>query len=171
MDKSILFFSLKILSGSSLHFVIIRGIYTCVRMECEESVFQNRAGWWLGLATWLSLEFKLRVNWMANLDFLFYSATASMMVQLLCMLRSCASSGGLPVASYSRDLVTSPCFNAQSWVFLHTLSHTIPLHDSHLNTGFLSPKLQANWHEIKSTKWLIKFNLTISPFGYSVTKP
>ena len=27
----------------------IKGIYTCVRMECEESVFQNRAGWRLGL--------------------------------------------------------------------------------------------------------------------------
>ena len=38
-------FSLKILFGSSLHFVGIRGIYTSVRMECEESVFQNRAGW------------------------------------------------------------------------------------------------------------------------------
>ena len=33
-----------------------------------------------------------------------------------------------------------------------TLSHTLPLHDSHI-------------------KWLIKFNLTIYPFGYSVTKP
>ena len=41
-------FSLRFLSqnssGSSLHFVGIRGIYTCVRMDCEESVFQNRAG-------------------------------------------------------------------------------------------------------------------------------
>ena len=43
-----------------------------------------------------------------------------------------------------------------------TLSHTLPLHDSHLNTGFLNAKLQANWHGIKPTKLLIKFNLTIS---------
>ena len=67
----------------------------------------------------------------------------------------------------------------QSWVpaLVHnlehffTLSHTLPLHDSHLNTGFLSAELQANWHRIKPTKWLIKFNLTISSFGYFVTKP
>ena len=43
-----------------------------------------------------------------------------------------------------------------------TLSHTLPLHDSHLNTGFLSAELQANWYRIKPTKWLIKFNLTTS---------
>ena len=41
-----------------------------------------------------------------------------------------------------------------------TLSHTLPLDDSHLNTGFSKCKLQANWHRIKSTEWLIKFNLT-----------
>ena len=52
-----------------------------------------------------------------------------------------------------------------------TLSHSLPLHDSHLNTGFLNAEIQANWHGIKPTKWLINFNLTISPFGYSVTKP
>ena len=43
-----------------------------------------------------------------------------------------------------------------------TLSHTLPLHDSHLNARFLSAELQANWHGIKPTKWLIKFNLTIA---------
>ena len=42
------------------------------------------------------------------------------------------------------------------------LSHTLPLHDSHLNTRFLNAELQANWHGIKLTKWLIKFNLTRS---------
>ena len=41
-----------------------------------------------------------------------------------------------------------------------TLSHTLLLHDFHLNTGLLSAELQANWHRIKPTKWLIKFNLT-----------
>ena len=41
-------FSLGFLSqnslGSSLYFVGIKGIYISVRMECEESVFQNRVG-------------------------------------------------------------------------------------------------------------------------------
>ena len=41
-------FSLKILSGSSLHFVGIRGIYTGVCLECEESIFPKQ----IGLVTW-----------------------------------------------------------------------------------------------------------------------
>ena len=49
VDESILFFSRvslsKYLSGSSLHFVSIRGIYTRVRMECEESGFSKQS--WL----------------------------------------------------------------------------------------------------------------------------
>ena len=119
-----LVFSLKILFGSSLHFMGIRGIYTCVRMDCKELVFQNRASWQLGLMTWLSCEFKLQANWMANLDFLSCSATVGMTIQLLYMLHSCASYGDLTVTSHLRDPVASPCFNAQSWAFLHTLSHT-----------------------------------------------
>ena len=48
-----------------------------------------------------------------------------------------------------------------SFEHLFTLSQTLFLHVSHLNTGFLSAELQANWHGIKPIKWLIKFNLTI----------
>ena len=52
MDESILFFSgvflwgfsPKNLSGSSLSFMGIKGIYTRVRMECEESGF-SKLGW------------------------------------------------------------------------------------------------------------------------------
>ena len=55
----------------------IRGIYIEVRKEREESVFQNIAGWQLGLMTWLSHEFKPRANWMASLDFLSCSATTA----------------------------------------------------------------------------------------------
>ena len=47
VDESILFslygFSLNILSGSSLHFVGIRGIYIEVRMECKESGFSKQS--------------------------------------------------------------------------------------------------------------------------------
>ena len=42
-----------------------------------------------------------------------------------------------------------------------TLSHTLPLHDSHLNTGFLNVVLQANLSRNKANRWLIKFNLTV----------
>ena len=52
VNESILFFSrvfsLKILSGNSLHFMGTRGIYTSVCLECEESVFPKHSG----LATW-----------------------------------------------------------------------------------------------------------------------
>ena len=52
VDESILFFfkgfSLKILLGSSLQYVGIRGIYTGVCLECERSVFPKQNG----LATW-----------------------------------------------------------------------------------------------------------------------
>ena len=41
-------FSLKILFGSSLHFVGIKGIYIGVCMECEESIFPKQSE----LATW-----------------------------------------------------------------------------------------------------------------------
>ena len=51
-DESILFFSKvslsKILSGNSLSFVGKRGIYTGVRMKCEESDF-SKQDW---LAAW-----------------------------------------------------------------------------------------------------------------------
>ena len=43
VNESILFFSLKILSGSSQYFVGIRGIYTGVRKECEESIFSKQS--------------------------------------------------------------------------------------------------------------------------------
>ena len=42
-------FSLEFLSGSSLHFVGIRGIFTRVRMECEESGFSKQS--WLAART------------------------------------------------------------------------------------------------------------------------
>ena len=48
VDESILFFSRVSLSGSSLHFMGIRGIYTGERMECEELGFSKQS--WL--ATW-----------------------------------------------------------------------------------------------------------------------
>ena len=51
VDESILFFSrisLKILSGNSLQYVGIRGIYIEVRGKCETSGF-SKQGW---LAAW-----------------------------------------------------------------------------------------------------------------------
>ena len=37
-----------------------------------------------------------------------------------------------------------------------TFSHTLPLHDSHLNTGFLNVELQANLSRNKANKMIEK---------------
>ena len=92
----------------------IRGIYTCVCLECEELVFPKQS--WL--AVWprdlTELQVQPRTNRMASLDFLSCSAPAGMTLQLLHMLGTCAISGSLQAASYPRGTVTSPCYFAQT---------------------------------------------------------
>ena len=62
VDESIFFFSMVSLSRFSLEALFLSwvkgGIYTGVRMECEESGF-SKQGW---LAAWLSREFQPRGN-------------------------------------------------------------------------------------------------------------
>ena len=59
------------------------------------------------------------------------------------MLRTCANFGGLPVASHLRvqPQVSASLHNLEHFF---TLSHSLRLHDSHLNTGLLIAKIQAN---------------------------
>ena len=78
--------------------------------------------------------------------------------------------GESSVVSHSWVLVARMLLIAHTLEFF-TLSHTQPLHHSHLNTGYLITKLQENSLWNKANAWLNKFNLIISPFGYSVTKP
>ena len=47
-----------------------------------------------------------------------------------------------------------------TWVFF-TLSHTQPLHNFHLNTGYLIAKIHANLTRNKINTWLNKFNLVV----------
>ena len=122
-------FSLGFLSQNSLwKLSIFRGykgyLYWSEKRIRRVNFFHNRVDWRLGFATWLSRESKPRANWMINLDFLSCSATASTMFQLLCMLHLCASSGDMQAANHPRDPAASPYFIAQSWAFLHILSHT-----------------------------------------------
>ena len=126
----------------------------------KSQFFQNRAGWRLGLVTWLSRKFKPRANWMARLDFcpvvlqlawLFSSLACSTHVHLLAACKPWAS----------REIQPRVSASLHSFEHFFTLSHTLSLHDSHLNTRFLSAELQTNLHKIKPTKWLIKFNLKI----------
>ena len=68
------------------------------------------------------------------------------------MLGTCASIWRVAAASHARDLAANPCFFAHTWAILHTLSYTLPLHDSHLNTGFLIAKIQENLARNKANK-------------------
>ena len=90
---------------------------------------------------------------MASLDFFSCSALASMMLQHLRMLGMCATSGGLQAASYPRDPVMSSA-TLHKLEYFFTLSHTLPLHDSHLNTGLLIAKIQANLVRNKANKMI-----------------
>ena len=127
MDESIWFFSrvsLSIFSLEALNISWVWGIFILVYVwNAKGQFFQNKASWRPGLATWLSREFKPRTNWMASLDFLSCSAPASMTLQLLSMLGMCATSGSLQATSYPQGPVASPYYFAQTWKFLHTLSH------------------------------------------------
>ena len=66
-----------------------------------------------------------------------------MTLQLPHMLHTCANFGGLPVASHPRvqPRVSASLHNLE---YFFTFSYSLPLHDSHLNTGLLIAKIQAN---------------------------
>ena len=159
VDESILFFyrvSLSIFSLEALNISWVWGVFILEwEWNAKSQDFQNRAGWRLGLATWLSREFKLWANRIARLDFLSCSAPAGMTIQLL----ACLARVLLLVAYKPR----ATC-EIQSWVLvsLHnlkhffTLSHTLPLHDSHLNTALLITKIQVNLAWNKANKMVDK---------------
>ena len=56
--------------------------------------------------------------------FLSCSALAGITLQLLRLLGMYATSGSLQAANSPRGPVSSPCYFAQTWAFVHTLSHT-----------------------------------------------
>ena len=75
------------------------------------------------------------------------------------MFHSCGTFGESSVVSHSQGPVARMLLNAHTLKFF-TLSHTQPLHDSYLNTGYLIAELQANLVRNKANTWLNKFNLT-----------
>ena len=102
----------------------------------KSQFFPNRVLWRLDLATGLSREFKLQVNGLARLGLLSCSATTGATLQLLAFLARVHHTGGLqPRATREIQLrVPAPLHNLEQFF---TLSHTLPLLDSHLNTGLL----------------------------------
>ena len=120
--------------------------------------FPNRVVWRLDLATGLSRKFKPRANGLASLGLLSCSAIAGMTLQLPCMLHTCANFGDLPVASHPRvQLQVSTSLHNLKHFF--ALSHSLPLHDSHLNTGLLIAKIQANLARNKANKMYSRSDL------------
>ena len=126
----------------------------------KNQFFPNRVVWRLDLMTGLSREFKPRDNGLASLRLLSYSATAGMTLQLPCMLHTCANFGGLPIASHPR--VFASLHNLEHFF---TLSHSLSLHNSHLNTGLLIAKIQANLVQNKTNKIVDK----IQPYKMQIT--
>ena len=111
------------------------------------SFVTNKVFWRLELTIGTSCEFESRVNCLARLEVLSYSATASVTLQLPCMLHTCATFGDLPVARSSREALLECTLE-----LFFTLSHTLPLQDSHLNTKFLNAELQENFARNKANK-------------------
>ena len=153
-------FSLGFLSQKSLWklstFRGSKGVYIeGWERNVKSQFFPNRVVWRLDLVTGLSREFKLWANDMASLGLLSCSATIGMTLQLPCMLHTCANFGGLPVANHPR---VQPWVSTTLHNFEHfsTLSHSLPLHDSHLNTGLLIAKIQANLVRNKTNKMVDK---------------
>ena len=92
---------------------------------------------------------------MASLYFLSCSAPTGMTLQLL----SCLARVQLLVVCKLR---ATPEIQSRVSVSLHnlehffTLSHSLPLHESHLNTGLLIAKIQANLTRNKANKMVDK---------------
>ena len=57
----------------------------------------------------------------------------------------------LAAASHPRDQAASLYFLAHSWAF-NTLSHSLPLQQTHLNTGLLNAEIQTNLARNKANK-------------------
>ena len=76
-----------------------------------------------------------------------------------CMLHTCAILATCQLRDSYEIQTRGSSWVHTSWAFF-TLSHTLPLHNSQLNTRYLIAKLQANLVRNKANIWLNKFNLT-----------
>ena len=154
MNQSCFFFrvSLSKFSQEALFLSWVKGVFILGwEWNVKSQVFQNRAGLRLGLAAWLSCEFQPWGNWTASCPILSCSAPAGVMLQLL----ACLAREQL-LEACSRE---SPARSSrESLFFLHTLehfltlSHSLPLQQSHLNTGLLIAEIQANFARNKTNK-------------------
>ena len=151
MDESILFFSrvsFSKFSQEALFLSWVKGVFILGWEWNMKSQVFSKQGW---LAAWLSREFQPWGNWTANCPILSYTALVGVTLQLLACL-ACV----LPLAACSRE---SPARSShESLFFLHTLEHfftllhSLPLQESHQNTGLLIAKIQGNLARNKTNK-------------------
>ena len=107
--------------------------------------------WRFGLATGLSREFKSRANGLASLRLLSCSSTAGMTLQLLACLARVQLLAACKLRA-TRKIQLRVFATLHNLEHFFTLSHTLPLHESHLNTGLLIAKIQANLAQNKANK-------------------
>ena len=123
-------------------------------MECKESGFskQNQLATWPRDLTKSRVQAASKQNCQTGIFVLQYSSwrdsSSYLHASLMCIIQRFVN----------REFQSRVPTILQKLEHFFTLSHTLSLHDSHLNTGLLI-ELQT-WHEIKPTKWLIKSNLT-----------
>ena len=117
----------------------------------KSQIFPNRVFWRLDLATGLSHEFKPGANGLASLGLLSCSATVGATLQLLACLARVHHSGGLQPRA-TREIQPRVPVSLHNLKQFLTLSHILSLHDSHLNTGLLIAKIQANLARSKANK-------------------
>ena len=134
-------------------------------MECEKSLFSKTGCTGESLATGMSCEFQLLVTKLGQT--LLFVLQCSDPAVLTHHLPACFTR----VLHFGESLLTSQSrVQSQVTFLLHTLdqifalSHTQPLHYSHLNTGFLNAELQANLTQNKVNTQLNKFNFTNNLF-------
>ena len=99
VDESILFFSLKILSRSSLHFVGIR-VFIVMYVRNVKSQFSSKQDI---LATQPRGWNESRANGLTRLEILSCSATAGITLHFPCMLHMCVTFGDLPIVRSNRE--------------------------------------------------------------------
>ena len=138
-------FFLKIIFGSPLHFMGIRGIYTRVRMECEESGFfktelAGNLDSWLG---WVAISNRGVIEQPV-------CTFCPVVLQLACL--ACVQLLATCKPWATREIQSRVLISLHNLEHFFTLSHTLPLHDSHLNTGLLIAKIQANLARNKANK-------------------
>ena len=146
-------FSFKILSATLSKSWVEGYIYSRVRRNVKSQYFPNRVFCRLDLATGLS----------PSLGLLSCSATAGTSLQLLACLAHVHHSSSLQPRATSeiQPGVSASLHNLEQFF---TLSHTLPLYDSNLNTRLLIAKIQVNLARNKANKMVDK----IQPYRFNI---